>query len=218
MSRRSRAVLAAYGVVSAANLTAITLGANTIANLTQWLLMPMLAAAFLSMTRGPSRLRVGTVAALGLSWLGDTLPDLVAADVAFVSMVGAFLCAQLAYIWAFQPDWRASILVRRPLAVLPYGLIYLVLIAACAPGAGVLLGPVIVYGLTLTAMAVLATGVHRLVGLGAAVFMASDSLIALGAFRGWESSLQSFLVMATYAVAQAVIALGVARRLTPSRR
>jgi len=61
-------------------------------------------------------------------------------------------------------------------------------------------------------MAVLATGVNTLTGIGGAVFMLSDSLIALGAFRGWESRPLSVAVMATYAVAELLLVLGVQQR------
>ena len=49
-------------------------------------------------------------------------------------------------------------------------------------------------------------------GMGAAGDMLTAALIALGAFRGWDSTAQSFGVMATYALAQLLIVLGVQRR------
>jgi len=77
------------------------------------------------------------------------------------------------------------------------------------------LGPVVVYGLTLTAMAVLATGLGRLTGLGGALFMLSDSLIALKAFREWDGRALSMAVMGTYAAAEALLVMGIVRQTAP---
>ena len=60
-------------------------------------------------------------------------------------------------------------------------------------------------------MAVLATGLGRLAGLGGAIFMLSDSLIALGAFRDWSGRGLSVAIMATYAVAQALLVIAIQR-------
>lgn len=211
----ARVALAAYGLLAAANLTGIVTGHDGLANAAQWLLMPSLALAFLTLApRGAHplpRLRTAALAALFFSWLGDTLPDLVPEGVAFLAMVGCFLLAQVAYIVGFLPFRRES-LTSRPLALLPYAVALVGLLLATAPRAGALAGPVLVYGVTLTAMAVLATGVNSMTGIGAAVFMLSDSLIALGAFRGWDSTAQPFGVMATYALAQLLIVLGVQSR------
>jgi uncharacterized membrane protein YhhN len=96
-------------------------------------------------------------------------------------------------------------------AVLAYAAAFCALLVACAPGAGGLLVPVIVYGVCLTLMAVLATGVHPLTGLGGAVFFVSDGLIALDAFATWYAPpAPGFWVMSTYVVGQALIAAGVA--------
>ncbi len=68
---------------------------------------------------------------------------------------------------------------------MPYGLALLALVVACAPDAGSLLVPVVVYGVCLVTMAVVATGVDRLAAVGGAVFLLSDALIALNAFAPW---------------------------------
>ncbi|MBP8882428.1 MAG: lysoplasmalogenase [Dermatophilaceae bacterium] len=211
--------LTAYLMLAVANLVAIAVGASLLSNWTQWLLMPILTIAFVALARGATgldpRLRTATLAALGFSWLGDLLPHLAPDSVAFLVMVGCFLLAQVAYIVGFLPHWRRSVLVTaRPLAAL-YAVVFVALIAACAGGAGPLLGPVVVYGLTLTAMAVLATGLGRLTGLGGALFMLSDSLIALKAFREWDGRALSMAVMGTYAAAQALLVMGIVRQTAP---
>ena len=86
---------------------------------------------------------------------------------------------------------------------------FVVLVLACAPKAGPLLASFVAYGLALTAMAVLSTGLNRATALGGAIFMVSDSLIALGAFRDWSGRPLSVAIMATYAVAQLLLVLGI---------
>lgn len=210
----ARLGLTAYGVLAVTNVTAIALGQDVASSVTQWLLMPTLTVAFLALTRsGPrldARLRAAVLAALGFSWLGDLLPHVVPDDAAFLTMIGCFLMAQIAYIIGFVPDRRRSILATSPRLTAAYAVVFVALVAACAGGAGSLLGPVVVYGLTLTTMAVLATGLGRLTGIGGALFMLSDSLIALGAFRDWSGRPLSMAIMATYAVAQAMLVVGVA--------
>lgn len=212
------ATLVAYGLLSLTNVVAVGAGASGLSNVTQWLLIPTLAAGFLLLPpRGPAplpRLRTATLTGLAFSWLGDVLPDLVPSGVSFLAMVGAFLCAQVAFSVGFWP-MRGESLLRRP-AVLGYAVVYLALMAACLPGAGSLRVPVLVYGLVLTTMAVLATGVGLRTGVGGLVFMLSDALIALGEFRHWDSRPLSVAVMATYAVAEVLLVMGVQGRRAAS--
>ena len=86
----------------------------------------------------------------------------------------------------------------------------MLLVAACAPGAGALLVPALAYGVAHGTMAVLAAGVNRLVSIGGALFLLSDAMIALGAFADWFTPpAEGFWVMATYIAAQVLIVLGV---------
>jgi uncharacterized membrane protein YhhN len=202
-----------FGVLSAGHLAAQLTGAAGVAQLTQVLLMPVLAAAVWFATAGArprSRLVRLVLVALGFSWLGDSVPGLFTGDARFLTMVGLFLCAQIAYAVGFWPVRRRSVL-RRP-ALAWYVLAFAALLAACAPGAGDLLVPVVGYGLCLTFMAVLATGVNLTATIGGAVFFVSDGLIALGAFAGGSyQPAPGFWVMSTYLVGQAMIAAGVVR-------
>jgi len=190
---------------------------DTPARVSQWFLMPVLAGFLLVSTRGAERGRLVrlTLAALFFSWLGDTAPSLADGDVAFLLMVGFFLVAQVLYIVAFWPHRRESVLHRRRMLLIPYAVAIVALVLACAPHAGVLLVPVLAYGLLLGAMAVLATGVNPLVCAGGALFLVSDGLIALNAFAPWwDLPLQGFWVMLTYIAAQLLIVLGVLRAVT----
>lgn len=185
------------------------------ARVSQWLLMPVLAAFLLVSTRGVDRGRLITLtlAALFFSWLGDTAPSLASGDTAFLLMVGFFLVAQVVYIVAFWPFRASSVLHHRRILLVPYAVLIALLVLACAPHAGPLLVPVLLYGLVLGAMAVLATGLNALVWAGGALFLVSDGLIALNAFAPWwDLPGQGFWVMLTYTAAQLLIVLGVLRR------
>jgi len=176
-------------------------------DISQWFLMPLLAAALAASAPAPRTRLVNLVLlALGLSWLGDAAPDLFGGDTAFLVMVGFFLCAQIVYIAAFAPYRSASILYTRRWALAIPVVAVVALIAVCAAGAGALLVPVVVYGLLLATMAVLATGVSSVMATGAVLFVVSDALIALGAFT--ELSVSGFAVMSTYIAAQVLIAVG----------
>jgi len=210
-----RAALAAYHVVAGVHLVGQWTGARTLSDVTQWCLMPLLAVLVLVETPRPRSHLTGLVLlALGWSWLGDSAPDAFSGDVAFLVMVGCFLVAQVAYVAAFWPFRRASVLTVRPRWLWVYGVLVAAVLAACAPHAGPLLVPVVLYALCIGTMAVLATGLGPWVAAGALVFVVSDALIALGAFAPWwELPQQGFWVMLTYGAGQLLIVLGVLTRV-----
>ena len=199
-----------YALDLAVHLVAITTHADTFAAVTQGLLMPLLAVVVLAASTRPlARVTRWALVALGLSWLGDVLPNASSGDGAFLLMVGAFLLAQAAYVTAFWPDRRRV----RPLTVVCYAVAFGALVAVCAPHAGGMLVPVVVYGVVLTTMAVLSSGLGRVAALGGAVFFVSDGLIALGHFAGHPAGTAGgIVVMSTYAVGQALLAAGVLHR------
>ncbi len=220
LSMAARTWVAVFVVLVLVHLAAQGAGATTLADVTQWMLMPALAAVVVSATRWPrGRVVTWTLVALGFSWLGDLVPSLVGPDASFLVMVGFFLLAQVAYVVAFAPLVRRSVVHSRPVLLLPYAAVLVTLVALCAPGAGALLVPVALYGGVLVAMAVLATGLGRLGAFGGAVFLLSDSLIALEAFvPGWELAGQGFWVMLTYTVGQGLLAAAVIGRNVAERR
>lgn len=214
LSQRSRIFAWALAAVSVVHLLGQLLSAGTVTAVSQPLLMPLVLGILLCAgVRG--RLVTLSAVALGFSWLGDTVPRFLDGDAAFLSMVGLFLVAQVVYVVAFWP-WRShSVLGDLRRRWWPYAVVVLALVVACAPHAGSLLVPVLAYGLVLGLMAALATGVGRAVGIGGALFLASDALIALEAFAPWwEVPLQGFWVMLTYLAAQLMITLGVIYRMS----
>lgn len=183
-----------------------------LADITQILLMPLLAAVLLTRLGSVSSTLARLVLlALFFSWLGDALPRFMSGDAGFLTMVGCFLVAQAFYILAFWP-YRAASLLARPVAVLPYLAALTALVLWCAPGAGNLLVPVLLYGIALGLMAVLSTGLGKLAGCGGAVFFISDALIALRSFAGIELPAHGFWIMAGYVLGQGLIVAAVVRR------
>jgi uncharacterized membrane protein YhhN len=173
--------------------------------------MPALALFLVASARQPTRLVRLTRWALLFSWLGDSVPRLLDGDAAFGAMLGSFLVAQVCYIRAFRPYAGRSVLRVRRGWLAPYAVALVVLLAACVPASGVLAPAVIVYGVCLAAMAVHATGLNPLTWAGGAIFMVSDSLIALDAFDVWTQPGHDFWVMLTYCAAQLLLVLGVLR-------
>lgn len=204
-----RAVLVALALVSMVHLAAQGLHLDLLAGTTQLLLMPLLAAALLAGTTAPrGRLVQLALVALGCSWLGDTIPRFVGGQAGFLGMLGSFLVAQLVYALAFWPARRRSLLAR-PMLVLPYLAVAVGIIVLCAPAAGPLLPAVVVYAAAICAMAVLASGLGRLAGIGGAVFVLSDVLIAVNAFGVLMLPGHSVWVMLTYIAAQVMLVLAV---------
>lgn len=199
-------------VVSATHLLAQLIDHGPLCDITQILLMPALAAVLWKATTAPrGRLLTLVLWALAFSWLGDTAPRFVPDGASFLAMVGAFLIAQLLYAVAFWPYRSRSLLVR-PLLVLPYAVAGVLIVVLCAAQAGPLLPAIAVYAAAIMAMAVLATGLGRLAGLGGAVFVLSDSLIALDAFDVLTLPAHGFWVMSTYMLAQLLLVAAVRAR------
>lgn len=209
-ARRHRAVLVLVAVW-AVHLAAQLGGVAVLAGFTQVLVMPALAAVLWTSTSSPrgSLVRLA-LAALALSWFGDSVPRLVPEHLSFLVMVVFFLGAQVVYACAFWPYRRRSLLAR-PVRAAPYLVAAAAIVLVCAPSAGVLLPAIAVYSAAIATMAVLATGLGRIGAAGGAVFVVSDSLIALDAFDVVTLPVQGFWVMSTYLLAQLLLMIAVRR-------
>ncbi|MEU8333821.1 lysoplasmalogenase [Micromonospora sp. NPDC048839] len=219
---RSRAVLIAFLVVTAANLLANATGGGVAFLLTKPLLMPLLAAYLwrASAERGarPDRL---VLVALTFATGGD-VALMIDGTGWFLAGMACFLGTHLCYVTAFTRHGAATALRRAPLVAVPLG--YAVLTAAALWWMWVgltdvgLAVPVAGYALALATMATTAATQGWRVGLGAALFLGSDLLIAAGVAEVARPPGAPVLVMATYAAGQALIVLGLAARVgTPPR-
>ncbi len=143
--------------------------------------------------------------ALGLGGLGD-VALLGRSDAAFTGGLVSFLAGHVAWVVALRARSH-HVMARRPALVLPYVAAWIGLNAYLWPRTGKNRVPVLVYSgaLLSTALAALDTG-DRITAMGGVLFMASDSLLALGRFGDVEVPGQEGVVMLTYAAAQACLA------------
>ncbi|MFD3535096.1 lysoplasmalogenase [Streptomyces sp. NPDC058664] len=203
----SRALLVAFGLAAAVDLISLLAGAELGHRLAKPLLMPLLAAY--AVTRGAPK---PLTAALLLGWGGDVLL-LSDADWAFLVGMGSFAVGHVCYLLLFG---------RRRTSV-PLGAAY----TAALAGTVVLLWPdlpaelripVAGYSLLLTAMAYRASSLGLLAGLGGALFLLSDTLIASGVAEWPQLPVPDFWVMLTYIAAQCLLTAGALRAMYGERR
>ncbi|MBO1335185.1 lysoplasmalogenase [Streptomyces sp. VRA16 Mangrove soil] len=197
-----RVLRTAFFAVCAADLVALLAGADLAHTVLKPLLIPVLLA-YVVMRGGP-RLLWG---ALLCGWAGDVLL-LFDQDAAFLAGMGCFAAGHVCYLVLFrrygQPRARGSLL----------GIVYFVVLTNTVAAlwtdlpAGMRV-PVAAYSVLLTAMAFGASRLGRTAGVGGALFLLSDSLIALGV-ADWPALPQAdFWIMLTYVAAQFLLAQGV---------
>ena len=196
-----------FGVVAALDLVAEFFEWHPVALVCRILLMPLLAWCCWTAAARRNQLVILVLIALGFSWLGDL-------STAVLIKIGFFLVAQIVYVVAFRPYWRLSLVARPPLLI-AYGIALAGLIGMVAAAAGPLAGPVAVYGVSLAVMAVLATGVSRLTGIGGALFLVSDIVLAVELFVAPGAIPHALFVnMALYLPAQLMITIGVLQQVS----
>ncbi|MFF0122760.1 lysoplasmalogenase [Micromonospora arida] len=214
---RSRTILVAFLVVTAANLLANATDGRVAEVLTKPLLMPLLAA-YLWRVSAERAARPDRLVLVGLAFsTGGDVFLLGDGTGWFIAGMACFLGTHLCYIAAFTRHGAATALRRAPLLAVPLGYAVLTVVALWWMWAGLtdvgLAVPVAGYALALAAMATTATTKGWRVGLGAALFLGSDLLIAAGVAEVAQPPGAPVLVMATYAAGQALIVLGLAARI-----
>ncbi|MEV5984327.1 lysoplasmalogenase [Streptomyces sp. NPDC052051] len=174
------------------------------------LLMPLLALHVI--VRGGPRLQV---AALLFGCGGDVLL-LLDADPAFLAGMASFAAGHVCYLLLFRRQsapraraaWTAGV----------YGIVLVALVVLLWPGlpAGLRI-PVAGYSLLLTAMACGSTRLGPVAGVGGALFLLSDTLIATGIADWPQLPRPDLWIMLTYDLAQFLLTLGLlAVRGTPA--
>lgn len=210
-------------IVSATHLVALFLGNRPIPHHTKGWLMVTLLAAFLGSVRWERLSRavvlpaaLAAVAGIGFSWIGDT--SLLYDDTTgFLTGLGAFLIAHLAYVYTFfrLPGSRRP----RGWIVLVYLLWFAVLVTLLGPETELLFGPVVLYGLVLALTGIVSSTVNWVAGLGGALFVFSDSILGANRFVTdfplWQVD---FIIMVGYIGAQLCIVLGAVLALARAER
>ncbi|MBT2490062.1 lysoplasmalogenase [Streptomyces sp. ISL-96] len=201
----ARGLLVAFAVAVLADLGSLIAGADLGHVIAKPLLMPLLAAY--AAVRGAPRL---IVVALLFGWGGDVFL-LADADWAFLVGMGCFAAGHVCYLALFGRSGRSS----RTSKVLGagYAVALLATVVLLWPDLPAELRiPVAGYSLLLTAMAWRASGLGLYAGLGGALFLLSDTLIATGVAEWPQLPAPDFWIMITYAAAQYLLVRGVLGR------
>nr|WP_043244914.1 lysoplasmalogenase [Streptomyces sp. SID8379] len=193
---------ACFAAVCVADLGAVLAGADLAHTVLKPLLMLVLVA-YVVACDGP-RLLCG---ALLLGWGGDVLL-LFDQDAAFLAGMGCFAAGHVCYLVLFKRYGRPR--ARSGALGVLYGVALVAMVVALWPDlpAGMRV-PVAAYSVLLTAMAYGSSWLGPVAGVGGALFLLSDSLIATG-IADWPALPHpDFWIMATYVAAQYLLAQGV---------
>jgi len=176
----------------------------------RWVTKPLLMPALMAGSDRSSRRALAFGAAGDVALLGS-------GDAAFTAGLVSFLAGHVAWTAALRQRPGGGRLRSRPALALPYLAAFGSLNAYLWPRTGKDRIPVLGYSTALLAMALTAldTGSPR-AAAGGALFLVSDSLLALQKFAGIQVPAHEALVMATYTSAQALLALP--RDQEPGRR
>ncbi|AUG81051.1 hypothetical protein CFP65_6395 [Kitasatospora sp. MMS16-BH015] len=202
--RAARGLLSGYAAASAAHLGAIVTGAGLLQNATKPALMPLLAAHSLATAEDAPKL---LAPALLLSAGGDVALQF-GHDTAFLAGMGSFAAAHVCYVTMFVKRGALSDRKRSALVAAAYAAAWAVMITQLWPGLGDLKLPVALYSLLLASTAVTSAGINWRAGLGGGLFLLSDTLIATQLAKWKELPGHEFWIMATYVVAQYLLATG----------
>ncbi|MEU0949548.1 lysoplasmalogenase [Streptomyces canus] len=201
------ALLTVFTLTAGVDLASLAVGFAPGHTAAKPLLMPLLAAYCVA--SGAPRL---LVAALLCGWGGDVLL-LSDADPAFLAGMASFAAGHVCYLALFQaygsPRARAGLLAPAYAAAL------VVTVVALWPDlpAGLRV-PVAGYSVLLTTMAwASAVRFGALAGVGGALFLLSDTLIATGVADWPQLPRPDFWIMLTYVAAQFLLASGTTRAL-----
>ncbi|MGK9147030.1 lysoplasmalogenase [Plantibacter flavus] len=207
-STAATALFAAFPAIAVVHISALALDVEWLSLATKPFLMLILALALLWSIHRLSTAAVTALVAILFSWLGDVVL-MVPGGVPFAIGILCFMLAQAAYVVLFLRRLRTR---RRP----PWwALVYLVwLVAGIAllsrQDMGALYPAVVLYGVVIGAMATSATMTTPTIAVGGALFLISDSLIAIDRFvpavSVWAAD---EIIMASYALGQGLIVWGV---------
>lgn len=213
-------LLAAFVVVSVLNVVGSAAGFVLLTTMTKPFIMPLLFVWALAVLPRPiTKTGVWFLVGIGFAWLGDLLL-MGEGDLFFVLGIAGFFGMQICYIVAYLLVKGPHLVKRFWWATIPFIAYWAFMNFIMDPGEMRI--PILLYSIVLVGMSVVAFDlIPRLpsplgvqVFIGSALFVVSDSFIALGAFAGLDwGNLTSFLIMATYTVAQFMIVTGMVRAL-----
>lgn len=150
------------------------------------------------------------ILALFFSFLGDVF--LLDKNGYFLLGIGSFLITQILFIKLITSQLKKAGNYQIIISLLPFAIFFTVLIITIKENLNEFLIPVIIYGITISFFGMVAmlyylinkTKISLLLLLGAILFIASDSMIALNKFHE-SKSLYPVAIMITYILAQYLI-------------
>ncbi|GGY36420.1 lysoplasmalogenase [Streptomyces djakartensis] len=211
----SRFLLAVLVLAAAVDLASLAAGFDAGHTATKPLLMPLLAF-WAVLRRAPRPL----VAALLFGWGGDVLL-LFDAEPAFLAGMASFAAGHVCYLILFARYGSRYTVPRTRAGLLALGYATALVTTVTLLWSGLpadLRLPVAAYSLLLTAMAYRAAiRLGLFAGLGGALFLLSDTLIATGAADWPQPPRPDFWIMLTYIAAQGLLACGTLGALNARR-
>ena len=215
--------LIGFAVALIADLSGIYLKNDILVYVAKPLIVISLILYFLSATKGiRSDLIIIIIRALTFSWLGDVVLmfDSFNKNIFLIGLL-AFLVAHLIYIRFFSLIRMGERIKLKPVLILLVVVYYSGLIFLLFNDLHELKIPVIVYGFIISTMFLLALHMlfiknkeaGKMMILGALLFIASDSILAINKFyEPFEYA--GIAIMLTYGIAQLLITLGAVRYIT----
>ncbi|MCD9199769.1 lysoplasmalogenase [Aeromicrobium wangtongii] len=199
--------LIAFGTAAVVHLVLNGADLAPWASITKCLLAPLLAA-WVVQQRGPRLL----VVALAFCFLGDLFLEI---EGMFILGMAAFAIAHISFITLFVQRGALDRLRANPLPLIGYVVAAIALVAWCwgglEPG---LKAPIPVYAALLVGTAAVSWSTDRLAGIGGALFLVSDGIIALGeAGRiDADATWTGLAIMALYSLAIYCLTTGIMAR------
>jgi uncharacterized membrane protein YhhN len=198
---RQRVILGTYAIAAALNVIASGAHNDALDHVTKPFLMPLLALLVYPTMRNGwiiGGLLFATAGDIALMGSGTAL---------FLVGMGLFLGTHVCYVTAFAKAGAFARLRDRPGAGIAYAIVLVVVLALLWQPLGGLAAPIAVYAIALATMAGAASTFGWWIGIGGALFLSSDMLIAIGIAEP-DLPGRGVAVMITYVVGQALIATG----------
>ncbi|KDN81857.1 lysoplasmalogenase [Kitasatospora cheerisanensis] len=204
--RTARALLIAFAAVSVLHLLAIAVHLPVLRYSTKPLLMPLLAAwVWASARPGTPKL---LIPALLFGAGGDILLQ-VGGTGGFLAGMGSFAVGHACYVTMFVKLGALADRRRTVLTAAVYAVAWATLITLLLPDldAGMRI-PMAFYSLLLASTAVTSARIDWRAGVGGALFLLSDTLIATDLADWKHLPAHGFLIMLTYIVGQYLLTIG----------
>lgn len=203
----TKGLTALFLIVSILDIIGVALNNSLMQAIFKPLIMPSLIALYYFTVNKKNK---WYLLALVFSFLGDVL--LMDKDNLFLYGIGAFLLTQILYIFIIVRQMQRPSNFHKYLYAFLFVNYVVYLLTLLKPNLGDLFYPVLVYGITISVFGLVATlnyvtkrtRLALYLMLGAMLFIASDSMIALNKFHA-AKTFYPVMIMITYVSAQYLI-------------